>query len=64
MAQNNAVPEACDCTKKWVTIGLMQFECIEKHINLLKHFRISQTFSHFALTPLSYIKNYDYFFLW
>ena len=22
MAQNNAVPEACDCAKKWVTIGL------------------------------------------
>ena len=24
MAQNNAVPEACDCAKKWVTIGLSQ----------------------------------------
>ena len=24
MAQNNAVPEACDCAKKWVTIGLRQ----------------------------------------
>ena len=23
MAQNNAVPEACDCAKKWVSIGLM-----------------------------------------
>ena len=22
MAQNNAVPEACDCAKKWVSIGL------------------------------------------
>ena len=22
MAQNNVVPEACDCAKKWVTIGL------------------------------------------
>ena len=31
MAQNNAVPEACDCAKKWVTIGLkgdgMNYNC-------------------------------------
>ena len=31
MAQNNAVPEACDCAKKWVTIGLILFSYYSHH---------------------------------
>ena len=36
MAQNNAVPEACDCAKKWVSIGLI--ESIHRHFDYFNNF--------------------------
>ena len=45
MAQNNAVPEACDCAKKWVSIGLIMIFSSANNFSLqLPHCKHKRTY--------------------
>ena len=57
MAQNNAVPEACDCAKKWVSIGLSaskHFKVCNLHTVKALNILLCILQRYFALLKLGY----------